>query len=384
MIRDLRSRGCYIKDIANKLNVCRKTVSRALNRQGSPPRRKSGARESKLDNYRVRIDQLLADDIWNAEVIFDIIRNEGYTGSRTLLRGYIHPKRSLRESAATTRFETAPGQQLQHDWGEVNVTVSGQVTRVYFSVNTLGYSRRFFAWATSKNDAEHTYESLIRSFEWFGGSTQQVLVDNQKAAVLTHPANGQVKFNEGFLMLADHYRFTPKACKPYRARTKGKTERMVRYIKENFFQRYRRFESLSHLNQQLEQWLHDIADQRIQDTVQEQVAERFKREQPELKQLPTIRFDTSYMETRQVPIDCYINVLGNRYSVPAAQAQQTVRIRIGLDRQLKIYTQDEQLVASHLLADGSNHWVCQREHHQPLYQAVHVETRDLSHYEELA
>ncbi len=83
----------------------------------------------------------------------------------------------------------------------------------------MGYSRRFFAWAAIKNDAEHTYESLIRSFEWFGGVTQQVLVDNQKAAVISHPANGQVRFNEGFLMLAEHYGFTPKACKPYRART---------------------------------------------------------------------------------------------------------------------------------------------------------------------
>ncbi len=131
MIRDLRSRGCYIKDIANKLNVCSKTISRALKRQGPPPKRKAGVRVSKLDGYKARVDELLADDIWNAEVIFDIIRNEGYTGSRTLLRGYIHPKRTLREPLATTRFETAPGHQLQHDWGEVNVEIEGRLTRNY-------------------------------------------------------------------------------------------------------------------------------------------------------------------------------------------------------------------------------------------------------------
>ncbi len=384
MIRDLRSRGCYIKDIANKLNVCSKTVSRALKREGPPSKRKSGVRKGKLNDYKARIDQLLADDVWNAEVIFKILQEEGYTGSRSLLREYIQPKRALRQSTATTRFETQPGQQLQHDWGEIQVMLSGQPTRIYFSVNTLGFSRRFFAWAALKNDAEHTYESLIRSFEWLGGVPRQILVDNQKAAVISHPANGQVQFNQGFLLLASHYGFMPKACKPYRARTKGKTERMVRYVKENFFQRYRHFESLAHLNQQLELWLTDIADQRIQGTLQEQVAERFKREVDVLHPLPAIRFDTSYMETRKVPIDCYINLLGNRYSVPAALAEQTVRIRIGLNQQLKIYDRDEQWVATHLLSDSQNQWVCNREHHQPLYQAVHVETRDLSQYEEFA
>ena len=384
MIRDLRSRGCYIKDIANQLNVSSKTVHRALNRQGPPSKRKSGVRESKLDDHKQRVDQLLADNIWNAEVIFGMILEEGFTGSRSLLRDYIRPKRAMRKSNVTTRFETAPGDQLQHDWGELFVDIAGESTKVYFSVNTLGYSRRFYAWATSSNDAEHTYESLIRSFEWFGGVPQQVLVDNQKAAVLKHPANGRVQFNEGFLMLASHYQFTPKACKPYRARTKGKTERMVRYIKENFFQRYQAFESLEHLNQQLGLWLSDIADQRIQDTVKERVAERFMRELPLLKPLPVLRFDTSYRETRQVPIDCYINVQGNRYSVPSIAAQQTVSIRIGLDRQLRVYDMNDRWLATHLLSDEKNRWACNREHHQPLYQAVHVETRDLSQYGEIA
>ncbi len=384
MIKDLRSRGCYIKDIAHKLHCSGKTVSRALQRQGPPPKRKAGVREGKLDAFKPQVDRFLADDIWNAEVIFAEIIQKGYTGSRTLLRDYIQPKRVMRKSLATTRYETDPGDQLQHDWGEVNITIAGTLQKVYFSVNTLGYSRRFFVWAASKNDSEHTYESLIRSFEWFGGSTQQVLVDNQKAAVLSHPANGKPVFNDGFLMLAEHYDFTPKACKPYRPQTKGKTERMVRYTKENFFQRYRQFESITHLNQQLEQWLREVADQRIHGTVQEQVADRFSREKLALQPLPRNRFDTSYFETRKVPVDCYIDVLNNRYSVPSEQVHKTVRIRIGLDRQLRIYNTADEQIATHLLRDGKNEWSCDREHHQPLYQAVHVETRDLSQYEEMA
>ena len=119
-------------------------------------------------------------------------------------------------------------------------------------------------------------QGLIRSFEYFGGVTAEVLVDNQKATVLTpgstkrHP-----QFNPRFLDMAAHYDFTARACRPYRARTKGKTERMVEYVKNNFFVRYREFESWAHLNQLLEKWLAEEADQRLHGTVKEVVAERF-------------------------------------------------------------------------------------------------------------
>ena len=130
------------------------------------------------------------------------------------------------------------------------------------------------------HNAEHTYEGLIRSMEYFGGVTREVLVDNQKSAVLEHPRSGKVRFNARFLDLADWYGFTPRACRPYRAKTKGKDERMVDYIKGHFFVRYRSFESWVHLNQQAEQWLAEEADQRVHGTVKEVVAERFARESP--------------------------------------------------------------------------------------------------------
>ena len=158
---------------------------------------------------------------------------------------------------------------------------------------------------------------------------------------------------------------------------------MVRYVKENFFQQYREFESLAHLNQQLEQWLQETADQRIHGTVRENVSVRFKDEKGSLQALPNGRFDTSYLETRKVPVDGYINVLGNRYSVPDSQIHKTVRIRIGLDRQLRVFDTQDQPVALHLLKEGRNQWVRQQGHHAALHKEVHVETRDLSQYEGL-
>lgn len=240
VIKALHDRGVYQKDIAAELGVHPKTVSRAIAR-GDAPSRPSKPRGSKLDPFKAQVDQLLAEGVWNAMVILREIQAEGYEGGATALRQHIAPKRALRPGKATVRFETKPGQQLQSDWGEIETEVAGERVKVHFIVNELAYSRRFHFWGTDSEDAEHTYEGLIRSLEYFGGVPEEVLVDNQKAAVLEHPVRGEPRFNERFLDLASLYGFYPRACKPARARTKGKDERMVGYIKGNFFVRYRSF-----------------------------------------------------------------------------------------------------------------------------------------------
>jgi transposase len=383
VIKSLNQRGAFMKDIAEELGVHPRTVSRALKR-GSAPKRERRHSESKLEPYKAKIDQLLAENVWNANVILREIQSEGYHGGYTILRQYIQPKRVMRPSRATVRFETGPGQQMQSDWGEIVVKIAEQPTKVHFIVNELGYSRRFHFWCTDREDAEHTYEGIIRSFEYFGGVTKQVLVDNQKSAVLEHPSQGQVRFNERFLDLAGHYGFTPRACRPYRARTKGKDERMVGYVQGNFFLRYRSFESWAHLNQLAERWLAEEADPRLQGTVKEVVTERFEREKPTLKALPKIRYDTSYYESRRVAWDSYIDVRGNRYSVPAELVGQRVAARISLEGTLKVY-QAETLVATHTLRSQQEGWSTVAAHHVELWKEVlKVEQRPLAAYEEVS
>jgi transposase len=384
VIKSLVQRGHYQKDIAAELGVDPRTIRRALRRGGAPERERK-KRSSKLDGYKPKVDQLLSEGVWNVMVILREIQAEGYQGGETILRDYVQPKRVLRPGKATVRFETKPGEQLQSDWGEVVVEIAGRETRVHFIVNELGYSRRFHFWCTDSEDAEHTYEGIIRSLEYFGGSTESVLVDNQKSAVLKHPSNGKPYFNERFVDLAGHYGFDPKACKPYRARTKGKDERMVGYGKGNFFVRYRSFESWVHLNQLAEKWLAEEADLRVQGIVKEVVLERFEREKPSLKPLPSSRYDTSYLEYRQVAWDGYIDVRGNRYSVPASLVGQRVAIRIGLDSLLRVFRADNSLATSHQLRPKEAGWSTILEHRAEMWQnTIQVEQRSLSAYEEVA
>src|SRR3989304_4025514 len=92
VIKALNHQGAFIKDIAAELGVHPKTVSRALAR-GSAPKPQGKQRGSKLDPYKPKIDNLLAENVWNAMVIWREIQAEGYTGEVSLVRRYMGPKR---------------------------------------------------------------------------------------------------------------------------------------------------------------------------------------------------------------------------------------------------------------------------------------------------
>src|SRR5438105_5665826 len=114
-IQALVKRGVYLCDIAEHLGVHPRTIRRALQRGGAPPRR-GGRRGSLLDPYRPVVDQLLGEGVWNTVVILRELQAKGYAGGVSILRDYVRPKRALRAgSRATVRFETEPGRQLQTD-----------------------------------------------------------------------------------------------------------------------------------------------------------------------------------------------------------------------------------------------------------------------------
>ena len=137
VIKTLKARGVYNKDIAAELGVHPKTVGRALKR-GSAPTVAKRRRASKLDPYKEKIDEMLAANVWNAVVILREIQAMGYDGGSTIVRDYIAPKRALRPGKATVRFETPPGRQMQNDWGELKTEIAGEEVKVHFNVNTLG------------------------------------------------------------------------------------------------------------------------------------------------------------------------------------------------------------------------------------------------------
>jgi hypothetical protein len=201
---------------------------------------------------------------------------------------------------------------------------------LFLFVATLGYSRRLYVRPFRNERQESWFGGLEGAFRHFGGVTGEVLFDNDRGLVVRHDrATREVEFNARLQAFAQHWRFRPRACAPYRARSKGKDERGVGYVKTNAIAG-RHFGSWSGLEAHLDEWVREIADQRVHGTTGEVPIERFRRtEAAALRPIAGIPpFAASRELVRKVQADCTIEVDGNAYSVPWRLIGETVRVRI--------------------------------------------------------
>jgi len=215
---------------------------------------------------------------YRAQVLYQEIKDQGYQGSYWPVRVFVRPFRDeqRRLAEATIRFETAPGQQAQVDWGSLLVLIGGQLIRIRIFVYVLGFCRRLFAKATLNEKIETLIDCHHEAFDHFGGRTQEILYDNPKTICLSHEEN-RVLLNPLFNDFSRYWGFRVRLCQPYRARTKGKVESGVKYVKGNFL-RGKAFESFEHLNQELLRWCLEVADQRVHGTTHRKPMEMFQEE----------------------------------------------------------------------------------------------------------
>jgi hypothetical protein len=126
---------------------------------------------------------------------------------------------------------------------------------------------------------------------------EQILYDRMRTAVLGEVDARGIVYNDKLLALAAHYGFVPRACRPYRAKTKGKVERPFRYVREDFFLA-RSFRNLDDLNAQFAQWLDQVANRRL------------------------LRLE------RRISHEGMISVGGNLYSVPDGTRRRPVEVQV--------------------------------------------------------
>ena len=193
------------------------------------------------------------------------LRERGYGGGYTAVKRAVQGLRPDPVHPFEVRFETPPGEQAQVDFArfEIAFTAEPGVTRVVWLFSlVLGYSRLIWARFVVHQDLQSVLRCHIAVFEALGGAPGEILYDRMKTAVLGEDAAGLVVYNRALLDLARHYGFQPRACRPYRAKTKGKVERPFRYIREDFFLA-RSFRDLEDLNAQLRHWLDTVANPRV-------------------------------------------------------------------------------------------------------------------------
>ena len=345
----LSAAGWGRRRIAAELGCSPETVRKYLRQGGWQPYGKP-CRNSVLDGQRAWLRERFLAHRGNADVVRQELEGEkGIAVSLRTVERAVEPwRRELRNAAlATVRFETPPGQQLQADFGQCVVGIAGERVRVHLCVLTLGFSRRLLVRAFRSEKQDHWLQSLEEGFRHWGGVPQEVLVDNARALVSQHdPEREILVFAERLEQFAQYWEFKPRACRPYRARTKGKDERGVAYVKKNAIAG-REFSSWAELEAHLMRWTREVADVRIHGTTGETPLERFHRE--EARALQPLSGKPSFLAERElvriVHSDCCVEVEANWYSVPQALIRQRVSVLVR-DQQVLI-RHGGRIVAEH-------------------------------------
>lgn len=338
-----KERGEGAKRIARELGVDRKTVKRWL-RLGSWQPRRSRYRPRAIERFAGFIEQRAPEVGWNGAVLHRELAGLGFSGSYQQVQRFLKPYRAQRKwsELATTRFETEPGEQAQVDYGQLQVWIGEQPETVHLFVFTLGYSRRLFTRGYRNERLATLLDGHERAFRHFGGVTFTCLYDNPRTLVLGRSEN-KVLWHPLFEDFARYYGFTPRACQPYRARTKGKVESGVKYVKRNALAG-RRFCSWEELNSWLERWSAEVADLRIHGTTHERPLDRFAREQlTPLGTRPPYRYER--VRLRRVANDALVAVEAARYSVPVEYVGRMVCVQESPEH-FEFFHQD-QLIARH-------------------------------------
>jgi len=386
----LHALGWGIRRIATELGCSHMTVRRYLEAGGWTPA-KVPPRPKTLDGLESWLAERFRRHRGNADVVRQDLQREH--GLRTVERAVAPWRRELEaEARATVRFETPPGHQLQIDFGELRAAVGGEPRgKIYLFVATLGHSRRLYVQPFRHERQSAWLDGLEGAFRHFGGLPQEVLLDNAKALVTHHdPETREVLFNERFHAFARYWGFRPRACAPYRARTKGKDERGVGYVKRNAIAGHS-FAGWAALEAHLAWWMREVADVRVHGTTGEPPVERFLRDEAHalrpLEGRPPFRQIREL--TRQVHADGFVDVDTNRYSVPWRLIGTAVTVRIS-DGQLHVFQAGVE-VARHAERHGRRERVIDADHRvgllgasKPPPAAPSAELlRPLSEYEQL-
>ena len=341
-IYEMKGAGRSIRGIAEDLGIARNTVRRYLNSPEAMSPKPRAQRGSNLDQYGDYIEQRLSQGLENCVVLHRELKAMGYDGGYTTLKRYVSPRRRRRQPEATMRFETAPGEQAQVDWGSLAyLDQGGRKHRIWVFVMTMGWSRACYVELVRRADTAAFIQCHVNAFEYLGGVPRRCLYDNAKVVTLGRDEEKQPIWNQRMLDFALRVGFEARLCRPYRAQTKGKVESGVKYVRRNMWPSMR-FTDDADLNRQALEWCDVVANARVHGTTYRVPWEMLSEERPHLGRLPERAALAPYLrEDRKVARDGFVSWESSRYgvhwkwvgrTVQVGQRQGTVEIWAGDER----------------------------------------------------
>jgi transposase len=393
----LKRQGHSIREIARQTGYARNTVRAILRTEGlrQPQARR---RASLLEPYHAYLRERHAATGLSCVRLHAELQAQGFTGGIHQIRRFVATLASASKHAAraTVRFETGPGEQAQVDWKHVGTYTDSSGRRITLSafVMVLSFSRAIFVRFVSSMKLPVLIDCHREAFQFFGGVPAAILYDNMKQVRLS-----RAQWNPAFLDFAGHHGFAPKTCQLYRPRTKGKVERAIRYLDDNFLHA-RIFADLAELNAQGLHWCRHTANTRLHATTGRRPDELLAEEQPNLAPLANLR-PYALRQTRTVDAEALVAYQNSRYSVPPEHIG--TRVEVAAESGQIVIRTAELIIAEHHPAAKPRSCVIAPAHLQALWQRTiknptaenreppprctvrftqEVQTRPLTHYAE--
>ena len=362
-IRNERKKGLSYTEIARKHHIDPRTAKKYAESDTKPVYTLTAPKPSKLDPYKHLIDMWMEEAPYSAVCIHEKLMEQGCDCKYTIVRQYVATRKADLNEKATVRFETMPGLQGQVDWGffeNYKVLENGEYKKLYCFLMILGYSRMRYIEFVTDMSTTTLIKCHINAFRYFGGYPEEILYDNMKQVVVKRMMKqSESELNKQFEDFAGFYGYKPILCRPYRGQTKGKVERTVRYVRENFMVGVK-YNSLEHLNSQAHAWCNKI-NAKVHGTTNERPIDRL----PVENLMPLKReYIMDKINLRRVEKDCLISYAGNKYSVPAEYVGRDVTV-IVLDHMLAAYFEGKQ-IALHKLSYSKNTFNVNKEHYKSM------------------
>ncbi|WED22028.1 IS21 family transposase [Vibrio sp. JC009] len=318
--------------IASELNVHHSVVDRVLSQAGIPKARRT-SRPLLIDPYLPFILKTLNDfPKLTAARLYEMVRQRGYPGKPSQFRHHIAQLRPKPAPEAYLRLRTLPAEQGQVDWGHFGYIEVGKAKRPLMAfVMVLSFSRAIFLRFYLNQQMESFLRGHVAAFNTWGGLPRVLLYDNLRSAVLERQGNA-IRYHPTLLALAAHYHFEPRPVAVARGNEKGRVERAIRYIRDNFFAG-RQWRDLEDLNAQAAHWCqHQSMERTCPENRDMTVLEAFNEERPLLLPLPDTPFNTDERKALRSGKTPYLRFDRNDYSIPHTLVQKPLTLYASLTR----------------------------------------------------
>jgi transposase len=312
----------------------------------------TGSSESRLVAHREQIRQWLfpqdAGRGLRLSKVHELLGRQGIAVPYTSLHRFAvkHCGFQERKRITVRVAEVEPGELAEVDFGRLGLVAdpeSGCRRVLHALIVTLVYSRHQYVHVTFSQKLPDLIEGLEDAWEYFGGVTARVVLDNLRAAVVK-PDRYDPTFQRTFEEYARHRGFVIDAAVVRHATGKPHVERQVQYVRESFF-RGEDWLDIAHVQREAIRWSTEVAGQRIHGTLCEKPIVRFEVEKTALRSLEAPRFDPPIWAKCKVHPDHHIQFGRAIYSVPTRYVGKELWVRA--DRQLVRAYFEGELIKTH-------------------------------------